>query len=179
MARTVYYTATTLDGFLATEDDSLDWLFACRHDDKGALGYEAFFAGVGAMVMGSTTYEWLLDHEAGKPWPYAVPCWVLTRRTLPAAGESVRFAQGDVGPVHAAMVEAANGKDVWVVGGGDVAGQLADLGLLDELLVMVAPVTLGAGKPLLPRRVELETWEVARNGDFACVTYRVGRPSSR
>jgi dihydrofolate reductase len=178
MARTVYYTAVTLDGFLATDDDSLDWLFTRQQDKDGALGYDAFFANVGAMVMGSTTYEWVLAHEAGKPWPYTVPCWVLTHRTLPAAGESVRFASGPLGPVHAEMVEAANGKDVWVVGGGDVAGQLADLGLLDEVLVSVAPVTLGSGKPLLPRHVELETREVARNGDFACMTYGVKKPSA-
>ncbi len=176
MARTVYYTATTLDGFLATEDDSLDWLFSCRHDEHGPLGYEEFFAGVGAMVMGATTYEWVLAHEAGKPWPYTIPCWVLTHRALPVSRESVRLAQGDLGRLHAEMVEAAGGKDVWVVGGGDVAGQLADLGLLDELLVSIAPVTLGSGKPLLPRHVELETRAVARNGDFACVTYAVKRP---
>jgi dihydrofolate reductase len=177
MSRTVYYTATTLDGFLATEDDSLDWLFACAQDEDGALGYDAFFSQVGAMVMGSTTYEWVLGHEAGNPWPYSVPCWVLTHRTLPAVAESVRFARGDLATLHAEMVAAAAGKDVWVVGGGDVAGQLADHGLLDEVLVSIAPVTLGAGKPLLPRRVDLETREVARNGDFACVTYGVRRPA--
>ena len=73
------------------------------------------------------------------------------------------------------MVEAAGDRNVWVVGGGDLAGQFADHGLLDELLVMIAPVTLGAGRPLLPRRIELNVEDVARNGDFACATFTVAR----
>ena len=62
---------------------------------------------------------------------------------------------------------------VWVVGGGDLAGQFADAGLLDELWVQYAPVTLGAGAPLLPRHVELRLEDVVRNRDFACARYTV------
>src|SRR6266516_6096860 len=64
---TQYYTATTLDGFIADADNSLDWLFTRNRDPDGPLSYGAFIADVGAMAMGSTTYEWILDHEfAGK-----------------------------------------------------------------------------------------------------------------
>jgi dihydrofolate reductase len=80
--------------------------------------------------------------------------------------------------VHEQMVEAAGGRNVWIVGGGDLAGQFADAGLLDEVIVYIAPVTLGAGAPLLPRRIELRTEEVARNGDFACARYSVVRAAS-
>jgi dihydrofolate reductase len=73
------------------------------------------------------------------------------------------------------MVRAAGGKNVWIVGGGDLAGQFADAGLLDEVLVTIAPVTLGAGAPLLPRRIELTLEQVARNGDFVCATFGVVR----
>ena len=74
--------------------------------------------------------------------------------------------------VHAEMVEAAGGKDVWVVGGGDLAAQFAEAGLLDELMVSIAPVTLGAGRPLFPRKFDLELTELARNGAFVCATVR-------
>jgi dihydrofolate reductase len=76
------------------------------------------------------------------------------------------------------MAAAAGARNRWIVGGGDLAGQFADAGLLDEVLVTIAPVTLGAGAPLLPRRVELRLEEVARNGDFACARYAVARPSA-
>ena len=71
------------------------------------------------------------------------------------------------------MVAAAGGKNVWIVGGGDLAGQFADAGLLDEVLVSIAPVTLGAGAPLLPRRLELRLDDVGRNGDFVSATFSV------
>ena len=69
------------------------------------------------------------------------------------AGADIRFVSGAVEPVHAAMREAAAGRNLWVVGGGELAGQFHDVGLLDELIVQVGSVTLGTGKPLLPRRL--------------------------
>lgn len=179
MTRTVYYTATTLDGYLADEHDSLDWLFTQHQDEDGALGYGEFIAGIGAIVMGATTYEWVVARlaETGEAWPYAQPCWVLTHRDLaPVAGADVRFAQGDVDVLHADLVEAAGDKDVWVVGGGDLAAQFAEAGHLDQLLCHIAPVTLGAGRPLFPRRWALELVDVARNGDFVAARYDVRGP---
>ena len=181
MARTRYYTAAALDGFIADEQHSLDWLFTRARDPNGFLSYGAFIADVGALAMGATSYEWILGHEfAGTPqsewvWPYEQPSWVFTHRELPVVPDApVEFVSGDVDPVHARMVEAARGKDVWIVGGGDLVGQFADAGLLDEVLVQLAPVTLGAGAPLLPRRLELRLEEAGRNGDFVCARYAVG-----
>ena len=75
-------------------------------------------------------------------------------------------------------VAAAAGRNVWIVGGGDLAGQFADAGLLDEILVMIAPVALAGGAPLLPRRLELRLEELGQNGDFACARYAVVRSPS-
>ncbi len=156
--KTQYYTAASLDGFIATEDDSLDWLFPLG--DINDTGYPAFIAEVGALAMGSATYEWMLRHattvadQVGSSWPYAQPTWVFSSRALPPVpGADLRFVRGDVRPVHAEMQAAAGGKNLWVVGGGELAGQFHDAGLLDELIVQVGSVTLGTGKPLLPRRL--------------------------
>ena len=78
--------------------------------------------------------------------------------------------------LHPELIAAAGGKDVWVVGGGDLAGQFADAGLLDEVMVSIAPVTLGAGCPLLPRRYDLELLATGRNTGFLCARYRVAGP---
>jgi dihydrofolate reductase len=174
MARTSFYTATSLDGFIADPDNSLDWLFTRQQDHNGPLNYDDFIKNIGAVVMGRTTYEWLLDHEGpDAAWPYTIPSWVFTHHELRQIDGDIRFVKGDVTSVHADMVEAADGKDVWVVGGGDLAAQFADHGLLDELIVYIAPVFLGAGAPLFPRRQELALTELARNGDFACARYAV------
>jgi dihydrofolate reductase len=179
---TQYYTATSLDGFIADLDHSLGWLFTRQQDKDGPLNYGVFIADVGALAMGSTTYEWILDHEfSDKPpaewrWPYDIPSWVFTHRRLPVVPSAdIEFTSADVAAVHEEMVAAAGGRNVWIVGGGDLAGQFADLGLLDEVIVMIAPVTLGGGAPLLPRRIELRLDELARNGDFACARFSVLR----
>jgi dihydrofolate reductase len=180
LSLTQYYTATTLDGFIAGPDNSLDWLFTRERENGGPMDYGEFIAAVGALAMGSTTYEWILDHEFGDKdssewkWPYEVPTWVFTHRDLPRVPNArIEFTSGDVAKVHAEMAAAAGGRNIWIVGGGDLAGQFADAGLLDEVVVMIAPVTLGAGAPLLPRRQELRLEEVARNGDFMCARLSV------
>jgi dihydrofolate reductase len=182
LSLTQYFTATTLDGFIADSDNSLDWLFTRQREPGGPMNYDDFIAGVGAMAMGATSYEWILGHEfAGKDpaewkWPYELPCWVFTHRQLPVVPDAeIEFTSAPIATVHAEMVAAADGRNVWIVGGGDLAGQFADAGLLDEVIVKIAPVTLGAGAPLLPRRIELRVEEVARNGDFAAARYSVVR----
>ena len=155
--KTQYYTATSLDGFIATEDDSLEWLFPLG--DMEHSSYTPFIEQVGALAMGSSTYEWMMRNSeaviesVGSPWPYTQPTWVFTSRDLPVIeGADVRFVKGDVRPVHAAMREAAADKNLWVVGGGDLVGQFYDAGLLDEMILQIGSVTLGKGKPLFPRQ---------------------------
>jgi dihydrofolate reductase len=177
---TQYYTATSLDGFIADPDNSLGWLFTRRREDDGFLNYGEFIAGIGALAMGSTTYEWILNHEfadkdpAEWEWPYEIPSWVFTHRELPVVSDArIEFTSADVASVHEEMRRAAADRNVWIVGGGDLAGQFADAELLDEVIVMIAPVTLGGGAPLLPRRIELRLNELGRNGDFAAARYSV------
>jgi dihydrofolate reductase len=169
---TQYYTASSVDGFIADPENSLSWLLSRDIDPEGPQHYEQFIGGIGAMCMGATTYQWMLDNSPDD-WPYDFPCWVFTHRQFPDTERDVRFTAAPVAEVHAEMVEAAGVRDVWVVGGGELVGQFHDEGLLDEVRVQYAPVTLGSGAPLLPRRVELELLQVDRNRDFACVQYRV------
>jgi dihydrofolate reductase len=189
MSKTQYYTATSIDGFIADAGNSLDWLEEAdagddRADESGVSPFEEFFAGVGAFAMGATTYEWVLAHEGLLEQPqkwteyYAdVPAWVFTHRELPPIpGVRLTFVSGDVRPVHEAMTTAAAGKNIWIVGGGELAGAFADESLLDEVIIGVAPVTLGAGAPLLPRRLSskrLALTGVQRRGPFAYLTYAV------
>ena len=179
MTRMTFYTASTLDGFLATPDHSLDWLLTRETDEGGPAGYTKFIAGIGAMAMGASTYLWVLEHAGIDKWEYDIPCWVFTHRDdLPVANGpdgpgDIRFTQSDVREVYAEMAAAAGGRDLWMVGGGDLAGQFAEHGLLHEVIVSFAPVTIGAGRPLLPRHVEMRLRQLDRNGEFAVLHYDV------
>jgi dihydrofolate reductase len=183
--KTQYYTATSLDGYIADPDNSLSWLMQFGEVDEMDKEYPRFIADVGALAMGSTTYEWLLREvgllEDPTKWEYPMPSWVFSTREQPKIeGADIRFVSGDVGPVHAEMVQAAQGKNVWLVGGGELVGQFYDQGLLDEIILGVAPVTLGGGAPLLPRRITTPTLrlvDVKQYGDVF-VTLRYAVPSS-
>lgn len=156
--RTVYYTATTLDGYIADPEETLTWLTGFEPADGNAGDglplkdtYPAFFEGIGALAMGARTYEFIRKADY---WPYGeMATWVYTHRELEpierAAG--LRFASGEVAADHAEQVDAAGGKDVWIVGGGDLASQYAAAGLLDLVRVTVVPIALGEGSPLFAR----------------------------
>ncbi|MGH2776964.1 MAG: dihydrofolate reductase family protein [Actinomycetota bacterium] len=161
MSKAQYYCACSLDGFIAEADDTLDWLLKYQGSFEGegvepAEGaFERYYEGVGAVVMGSATYEFVLDELS--EWPYKnKPAWILTSRDLPVpdgAGVDVRMAAVEVSDLYDDMMASAAERNLWVIGGGKVASQFADKGLLDELLVTVVPVVLGAGKPLFDRRL--------------------------
>jgi dihydrofolate reductase len=185
--KTIYFTAATLDGFLADSNHSLEWLFQFQ-PPEGEDDYKEFIKGVGALAMGSSTYEWLLRHEVfkegepPKPWFYEQPTWVFSSRKLrEVPGADIRFVSGDVRPVHKEMLAAAGGKNLWIVGGGELVGQFYDHGLLDEIIVTIASVTLGAGMPLLPRRIvapPLKLLAARQHGDgFVSLRYEVPKPA--
>ena len=176
-----YYTATTIDGFIADENHSLDWLFEVK---GGNSSFADFFAQLGAFVMGRSTFDWIVKHEdllnqpeKWKQYHGDLPCWVFTHRPLPQVqGASIRAASGDIASACAEILAAANGKNVWLAGGGQLVGSFFDAGFLDELILQIAPVTLGKGAPLLPRRItsaKLELIEARQNGPFIDARYSV------
>lgn len=184
MGRIVYLTATSLDGFLADPDGSLDWLFAVPGGEEAIAEVTGFADGVGVMVEGSTTYNWVLDHEQLIDHPdkwqqfYAdKPTFVFTTREQPVvAGADVRFVSGPVADHLNAIREAAGGLDVWVVGGGALAAQFAEIGALDEIRVQIASTLLGAGAPLFGGRIEsdrLRLVDLSQAGQFVVARYQL------
>jgi dihydrofolate reductase len=154
----VYYCATTLDGYIAESDDTIDWLTGYKPVAPPAnvetvgpefpASYDEFYDGIGAMVSGSVTYEWVLEHAGDWPYP-GKPYWVLSSRELPVPdGQDVRFNGS-----FEQILESAGNRKLWIVGGGGIANQFAEAGLLDDVWVTVVPVVLGAGKPLFDSRL--------------------------
>jgi dihydrofolate reductase len=182
MGRILFDTATTINGWIADTDNSLAWLFAVAggdHPDEGL-----FPQGAAVLVEGSTTYEWILEEsdilahpEKWTEFHGNRPTFVFTSRELPVPeGADIRFVRGDVSASLPEIREAAGEGDIWVVGGGDLAGQFFDAGVLDRIALSVAPVALDGGAPLFPRRVEsdrLRLVSVEKFGQFARLVYDV------
>ncbi|WP_138444359.1 dihydrofolate reductase family protein [Sinomonas susongensis] len=182
MTDVIYRTATSFNGFIADESNSLDWLFAV--DDADTPDQPSFLEHIGVIVEGSTTYEWLLEHtevlrrpEQWREFYGDRPTYVFTSRRLTVPdGADVRFVNGPVLGVLPEILAAADGKDVWVAGGGELAGQFADVDALDRIELTLAPVSLAAGARLFPRRLEsdrLHLTSAERHGEFLDVTYTV------
>lgn len=182
MTRVVYYTATTFNGFIATEEDTLEWLFEVGSPD--AVDFGSFLAGIDVLVSGSTTYEWVYGHEnlAEHPGKWKEfygdrPTFVFTSRQLPVPGDAdIRLVRGDVRDHVDEIRDAAGKGDIWVIGGGDLAGQFLDAGALDEIQITLTPVALPTGAPLFPRDIRsdrLELKSVEKFGQFAHLTFEV------
>jgi dihydrofolate reductase len=181
MSKAIYYCAASLDGYIAEADDSLGWLigysgsFEAEGLEAGPMvaggPYERFYDSVGALISGSTTYEFVLAHmQPGSEWPYrGTPYWVLSSRDLPVPdGEEqrVHVVKAAITDIWDELTTAAGERDVWIVGGGNVASQFADAGLLDELHLTVVPVVLGTGKPLFDRRLPGERLQLLGTTTF-------------
>jgi dihydrofolate reductase len=185
MGRILFDSATTFNGWIADTNNSLAWLFAVEggeHPDDGLFPTAAT-----VLVEGSTTYEWLLNEfdilnhpEKWHEFHADRPTFVFTTRDLPAPeGAGVRFVRGAVADVLPSIREAAGNGDIWVVGGGDLAGQFLDIGALDSIALSIAPVALDGGAPLFPRRVEsdrLRLMSAEAHGQFARLIYDVVSP---
>lgn len=182
MGLVIFDAAATLNGFLADERGSLDWLFAVPGAD-GASG-ELIPTGATVIVEGSTTYQWVLDHERLLEEPEKwreffgqKPTYVFTSRSLPVpAGADVRFVSGPVADVFPAIRSTAGEGDIWIAGGGDLVAQFMEAGLVDQIAVSIAPATVASGAPLLPRafgpdRLELRSAHAV--GQFARLVYAV------
>jgi dihydrofolate reductase len=167
MTKTQYYVGASADGFIADAEGGLAWLTAFDGAEGLSAHYQAFLADVQVLAMGAASYEYIL-REGLAAWPYpGRPTWVFTHRELPGfPGADIRFVAGDVEAEHARMVEAAGGKNIWMVGGGNLAAQFAARGLLDEIWLGVVPVVLGSGAPVLPAPIAeaLELTQVTRLG---------------
>jgi len=168
MRKLILYIAVSLDGFIAGEGESLSWLD--RVEGQGDNGYEAFYAKVDTILMGRKTYDWIMAHAE---FPYAgKDCFVFThafRENRP----DVTFVSGDA-VSFAANLKEQPGTDIWLVGGGSLLRPLLDAGLVDEMILTVAPVVLGKGIPLfqnLERERDFILEDVKRYGQFAQLCY--------
>ncbi|MBL3686157.1 dihydrofolate reductase [Leucobacter zeae] len=189
MGHIIFDTATTLNGWIADEHHSLDWLFSVENGEAPADGLYPAEAAV--LVEGSSTYEWVLAHERLLEQPERwselygeKPTFVFTTRELPVpVGADVRFVRGPVAEALPEIRSAADDGDIWLVGGGELAGQFLDAGALDRIALSVAPAALTGGAPLLPRRLgpdRLRLTDARAVGQFARLEYEVvGEGSTR
>ena len=161
MSRVRYYCAASLDGYIAESDDNLDWLlkyegsFEGADSEEGQGGYEAFYEGSGPWCPAQSPTSSSSSTSISGPTPASRPgCLARASYRSPRVRASTfGSSNAQVPDLIDEMIEAAGDRDLWVVGGGNVASQFADNDLLDTVEVTLVPVVLGEGKPLFDRRL--------------------------
>ncbi|OCA90493.1 hypothetical protein A8F94_00980 [Bacillus sp. FJAT-27225] len=142
--KVVVFIAQSLDGYIATKDDSLEWLFLV--EGEGDNGYSEFYETVDTVLMGKRTYDWIMEQEKGN-FPYhPKECYVFTRSKIEDT-DNVTFFNGDIKALID-QLKNKEGRNIWVVGGSDILHTFFTKHLIDEMIVTIAPVVIGEGIPL-------------------------------
>ncbi|MCX7923151.1 MAG: dihydrofolate reductase family protein [Clostridia bacterium] len=166
----VLYIATSLDGYIATKDDSLEWLFKVEGD--GDNGYSEFLETVDTILIGRRTYDWVMDYEKGN-FPYKnKKCYVFSK-TLSGKNENVEFVNEDIAG-FAKKIKETEGKNIWIVGGGELLHFFIKERLVDEFIITIAPTLIGSGIPLFKENnfeLELELKNIRRFNQFVELHY--------
>lgn len=157
------YIACSLDGYIAREDCSIDWLTEYENSPETDYGYSEFYASIGTVLMGRKTYEQVLSFE---DWPYGEKkTYVFTKQAGSLRCENgVEFVSGDFGEFVRQLKENT-GKDIWLVGGSQLIEVFLEEELVQDLTVFVVPIILGSGIPLfdlIGKEVRLRTGRVEK-----------------
>lgn len=174
MRKVVLYIATSIDGFIARENGSLDWLFEAEAVGEGDHGFSAFYQTIDTLLMGRATYDHLMTLVDGD-FPHAdKTCYVFSRsRRTP--DPFVTFVQEDV-VEYTRRLKQTDGSNLWLVGGACLIDQLHKERLIDEYIITFAPVILGNGIPLFQKQnpeIKLVLKNHARYGQFVSLHYEV------
>ncbi|RAJ94441.1 dihydrofolate reductase [Larkinella arboricola] len=158
MRKVKLFIATSLDSYIAGPNGEIDWLFA-----DGDFGYSAFIQTVDTTLMGNETYK--LTQSLGE-FPYqSLTNYVFTRNSDATEAPYVKFISGDI-TAFVADLKQQPGKDIFLVGGGQINALLLDAGLIDELQVFVHPISLGKGIPLFQPTEKRHPWRFVSSRSF-------------
>lgn len=155
MRRVILYIATSLDGYIATSDGSVEWLDKYQTDGED-YGYAALYDSVDTVLMGGNTFRSILGF--GCRWPYAgKDTYVVSGSEWPGLPPRVVVVSDDIAS-FLRRLKAAHGRDIWLVGGGRLVASLLSEGLVDEMRICVFPVLLGDGIRLFAGHAFVSEW---------------------
>jgi len=150
----IAYIATSADGYIARPDGDVEWLN--RRPDDVDYGMKEFYASIDTILWGRKTYDWLLSYyknhnKTDDPFDRTLDNFVFSRNPPQRPADGVNFVSESVG-MFAQRLRATPGKNIWMMGGGDLIASFLDAGEIDELDIHVIPVLIGEGIPLVAPR---------------------------
>lgn len=180
MKKLKLYIATSIDGYIARKDGSLDWLDAIPNPDQLDYGYSQFYDSVDTLLIGRKTYEEVLGF--GVDWPYPdSKTYIISSKPVEIKTDSTYQLSESLDQIVKDLLNE-EGKDIWVVGGGVLISSLLNMGLIDEMLITITPVILGEGIPLFPYNPKETKFELIKteafNTGFVNLVYKKISPNN-
>lgn len=164
MAKIKLYIAASIDGYIARTDSDLDWLMEYPITPDFNYGYNDFFESVDSVIMGGKTYRDILNMDVVYPYE-SKKSYVITRNSITSPKENIYFVSDDViGMVS--ELKKNQGKDIWLVGGGEIVALFLRHNLIDEMIVTTVPVILGNGIPLFPVNQNESQWNLKETESY-------------
>lgn len=163
MRKIKLYIACSLDGYIATADDGLDWLIGFPNPDNNDYGYNSFYETVDTLIMGGKTYRVITN--MGEEWPYSgKTTYLISRNETNLPPDIIKLS--DKWLEEIANMKEENGKDIWLMGGGEIISPLVERQLIDEMIITYIPTLLGKGIPLFPPVKEESVWKTIKSTCF-------------
>jgi len=167
MRKLKLYIAQTIDGFIATKDGSVEWLNDNEKQEveENAYGYLDFYDSIDTTLMGYNTYKAILNF--GIPFPYPTKKnYVFSRNHKKMEDNPVEFISNNITDFVSDLKES-DGKDIWLIGGGEINKLLLNANLIDEFIITIKTVVLGQGIPLFAKDTELKNFKVVKVETFS------------
>ncbi len=178
MPEVILYIASSLDGYIARPDGGVDWLDEVPEQGNGPeedFGYEEFYAGIGTVLMGRVTYEQVLTFGVDYPYP-GTDGYVFSRTRAGERDENVEFVDGADISAFIENIKATSGRNIWLIGGGQLVRAFLALDLVDRIVVTFLPVILGQGILMFPPPTPQVNLELVENRSYSSgmvqLTYR-------
>lgn len=156
MKKIILYIAASLDQRIAEADGGLEWLTGFPNPDKTDYGYKDLLASVDTVIIGDRTYREILNMDV--IWPYPEQMAYVVSRNNWEVTENIRSITDNIIETISEL-RNKEGKDIWLVGGGELISALLTAKLIDEIQICYFPVILGEGISLFPNNTKGSTWK--------------------
>lgn len=163
LRKVVLYIATSIDNYIARKDGSVDWLDATPNPEKLDYGYYSFYKDIDTTLMGNGTFQEVLGFNV--PFPYPDKTNYVFSRNSGLKDSNVEFISEDIAG-FVADLKQQKGKDIWLVGGGQINTILLNAGLVDEMIITRIPIVLGEGIPMFSGIPKETVLDLKKSEDF-------------
>lgn len=165
MRKIKLYIAASIDGYIANIDGGLDWLSAYPITPELDYGYDLFFNSVDSVIIGGRTYRDILNMDVIYPYKDKIS-YIITRNKMNNTKENIHFISDNIIETLS-EIKKQKGKDIWLVGGGEIISMFLDSDLIDEITITIIPIILGSGIPLFPNTAKESTWKLYNNHSYS------------